>query len=168
MTATITTTRNILITLSAAQEYISAQAVVDCLSIGLAMGTREVSAHLHRVSACYHGPGVPAGALLVERGSIVPRDCKYSKENGECHFAHELLSAWVPGPDPEDRPYKPPIFEKRISMYFGQQYTPRHRAAIEAWAAGVRDVYLPPWYHMCRWYENGCENSETSLGIVWI
>jgi hypothetical protein len=50
-------------------------------------------------------------------------------------------------------------------MYFGQQYTRKHRAAIEAWAEGVSDVYLPPWYHMWRWYENGCENSESSLEL---
>ena len=58
-----------------------------------------------------------------------------------------------------------PILETGISMYFGQQYTREHRAAIESWAEGVPDVYLPPWYHMWWWYENGCENSESSLSL---
>ena len=134
------------------------------MSIGLAMGTWEHPAHLDRVSVCVHGPGVPYDSR-VQRESIVPRDCKYSKQHGECHFAHELLEVRAPGRDPGGRPYEQPIFEKRISMYFGQQYTWKHRAAIEAWALGVSDEYLPQWYHMLRWQEEGWENTETSLEL---
>ena len=152
--------------LSVALEYISAQAVVHCLSICLAMGARDPSAHLHRVSVCCHGPGVPAGAF--ERGPGVPagaRDCKHSKQHGRCHFAHELQSVMMPASDPGGRSYELSIFQTSFSMYFGQEYTWKHRAAIEAWAHGVSDEFLPLWYHMLRWYETGFENSESSLEL---
>ena len=124
--------------------------------------------HLENVTVCDKGPDPEAGGFVVDRGRVVPRMCTYSVQTGRCNFAHELCEVRAPGPDASGLAYGPHIFQSRISMYFGQEYLRKHRDAIAAWAVGVSFHLLPLWYHMWRWFEDGCENSERSLAAYGV